>query len=101
MLVRYVHLKVVDFQILCIGLDKWIHLYTDMNDKPMYKKVNMSTGSGSSPPTINWLLLLRLWRKELANRREGKMVAKNAVGSIFNVNQTKGFIMFIKSKLAG
>ena len=58
----------------------------------------MSIGSGAPRPAINWLPLLSLWEKQLMNGREGKMVAKNAVDSIFNVNQTKGF-MYITQKL--
>ena len=39
--------------------------------------------------------------KELVNGRECKMAAKNAVVSIFKVNQTKYSIVFINSKLTG
>ena len=53
-----------------------------------------------APPSPGYLLLMA-WEKELANGREGKMVAKNTTESIFNVDQTKGFIKFINSKVAG
>ena len=39
--------------------------------------------------------------KELANGRECIMAAKYAVDSIIKVNQTKGFIICINSKVAG
>ena len=39
--------------------------------------------------------------KELANEREGKMKAKNPIDSIFKVDQTIGFIVFMNSKVAG
>ena len=74
-------------------LDKWIHLYTE-NDKPMYKRANMSTGSGTPWPTINWL---PGWKRV----SKWKRVQKKAVDSIFNVHQPLTFIIFIISKVAG
>ena len=65
-----------------------------------YRRICQQEVEALVPPS-SWLPLLNLWEKELVNGREGKMTAKNSVDLILNVDQTKGFIIFITSKVAG
>ena len=75
------------------SLNVWLtHIHVDTAFVKTCEFVNSKWNPLSHPELGKFIKFIG---KELANGKECKMEAKNAIDLIFKVNQTKGFIVFI------